>query len=86
LLVGFGAILALPSVAFPSYLFGDNEGSSEQSNSQILETGWEWFPDVPLALIVAWTITTTLIAIAGDAKIWLVRLSGTTRSAVAVSL
>ena len=86
LLVGFGAILALASVAFPWYLFGDNEGSAEQSLSQILETGWEWFPGVPLALIAACTISTTLIAIAGDTKIWLVRLSGTTRPAVAVSL
>ena len=86
LLVGFGAILALASVAFPWYLFGDNEGSAEQSLSQILESGWEWFPGVPLALIAICTLSTTLIAIVGDARVSFVRLTSRTRPAAAVAL
>ena len=86
LLVGFGAILALASVAFPWYLFGDSEGSAEQSLAQILESGWEWFPGVPLALIAICTLSTTFIAILGDAQVSVVRLSARTRPALAVAL
>ncbi|MCH8206677.1 MAG: hypothetical protein IH956_06695, partial [Chloroflexi bacterium] len=55
-----------------------------QSLSQILETGWESFPGVPLALIAVCTISTTLIAIVGDARLWVISISGRTRPVVAV--
>ena len=62
-LIGFGAVLALGSIAFPWYLFGATQGSEEQSLSNILESGWRWFPGVPLVLIALSTITSTLGAL-----------------------
>ena len=59
-LIGFGAILALGSIAFPWYLFGATQGSEEQSLFNILESGWRWFPGVPLVLIALSTIVSTL--------------------------
>ena len=62
-LIGFGAVLALGSIAFPWYLFGATQGSEEQSLSNILESGWRWFPGVPLVLIALSTIISTLGAL-----------------------
>ena len=59
-LIGFGAILALGSIAFPWYLFGASQASEGQSLSDILETGWQWFPGVPLILIAVSTIMSSL--------------------------
>ena len=50
------------SAAFPWYLIGASRGPDEQSLAQILETGWEWFPGVPLVLIVVSAVLSTLIA------------------------
>ena len=65
-LIGFGAILALGSIAFPWYLFGATQASEGQSLSNILETGWQWFPGVPLLLIAASTIASTLAGLLGS--------------------
>ena len=65
-LIGFGAILALGSIAFPWYLFGATQSSEGQSLSNILETGWQWFPGVPLILIAASTIASTLAGLLGS--------------------
>ena len=62
-LIGFGAILALGSIAFPWYLFGATQSSEGQSLSNILETGWQWFPGVPLILIAISTIMSTLAGV-----------------------
>ena len=59
-LIGFGAILALGSIAFPWYLFGAAQAGEGQSLSDILEKGWQWFPGVPLVLIAVSTIMSSL--------------------------
>jgi len=65
-LIGFGAILALGSIAFPWYLFGATQASEGQSLSNILETGWQWFPGVPLILIAVSTIASSLAGLLGS--------------------
>ena len=67
-LVGFGAILALGSAAFPWYLLGSSRDPEEQSLTQILETGWEWFPGIPLVIIGVSTVLSTFIAIFGGSS------------------
>jgi ribose/xylose/arabinose/galactoside ABC-type transport system permease subunit len=59
-LIGFGAILALGSIAFPWYLFGATQASDGQSLSNILEMGWRWFPGAPLVLIALSTIMSSI--------------------------
>ena len=64
-LVGFGAILALGSAAFPWYLFGATEQSDEQTLFKVLEEGWEWYPGVPLTIIALSAVLSSLLAILG---------------------
>ena len=63
--VGFGAILAVASVAYPWYLVGNQANIREAPGSIFhqLVVGWEWFPGVPLLLIILSTIIATVLAI-----------------------
>ena len=67
-LVGFGAILALASAAFPWYLLGSSSRLEEQTLSDVLESGWQWFPGVPLVLIVVSAVLSALIAVGGNSS------------------
>ena len=64
-LVGFGAILAVASVAYPWYLLGDQarvQGTPASMFYQ-LSTGWEWFPGLPLILIIVSSTLSTFLSI-----------------------
>lgn len=67
-LIGFGAILALASAAFPWYLLLSSSasvGPGEQSIFNLLQVGWKWFPGVPLTIIAISAVLSALLGIAG---------------------
>ena len=67
-IVGFGAILAIASVAFPWYFLGD-QSSTEATPitiSTLLDIGWNWFPGVPLLLIMVSAALSTFLTILGS--------------------
>ncbi len=62
--VGFGAILAVASVAYPWYLL-NSQTCAEAPPASIfhqLVVGWEWFPGVPLLLIILSATLSTVLA------------------------
>lgn len=69
LIIGFGAVLALASVAFPWYVMSQSAVQGYPTLFQQLAEGWELFPGVPLALIGAASIASALLGIlAGRGK------------------
>lgn len=69
LIIGFGAVLALASVAFPWYVLSQSEGQDYPTLFQQLAEGWELFPGVPLVLIGVASIVSALLGImAGRGK------------------
>ena len=67
-LIGFGAILALASAAYPWYFFGWYRGPEDVTLTQILEKGWSWFPGIPLVLIIISTIISSFVALTGKGR------------------
>lgn len=65
-LVGFGAILALASASYPWYLFGLYGDTQEATLSEVLQDGWQWFPGLPLVLIAASAVTSTIVSMANS--------------------
>ncbi len=64
LLIGFGAVLALASVAFPWYVI--SYSADEQAYPtlfQQLAQGWELFPGIPLLLIGLASVISALLGI-----------------------
>jgi hypothetical protein len=69
LIIGFGAVLALSSVAFPWYVLSQSAGEGYPTLFQQLAEGWELFPGLPLALIGVASIASALLGImAGRGK------------------
>ncbi len=64
-IVGFGAILAVATVAYPWYSLGDEDALQTSSASMFnqLETGWSWFPGVPIVLIILSATLSTFFSI-----------------------
>lgn len=63
LIIGFGAVLALASVAFPWYVLSHSAGEAYPTLFQQLAQGWELFPGVPLGLIGLASIASALLGI-----------------------
>lgn len=64
-IIGFGAVLAVASVAYPWYIIGDPADviASPVSIRQQLDTGWDLFPGLPLLLITLSASLSTFLAI-----------------------
>ena len=64
-LIGFGAILALASAAYPWYFLGTTGGgdAGSQTVETLLQKGWHLFPGIPLALIIISTAASSLVAV-----------------------
>ena len=64
-IIGFGAVLAIASVAYPWYIIGDPAEVIENPVSlrQQLDSGWDLFPGVPLMLITLSASMSTFLAI-----------------------
>ena len=64
-IIGFGAVLAVASVAYPWYIIGDPADVIENpvSIEQQLEVGWDMFPGLPLLLITLAASMSTFLAI-----------------------
>ncbi len=64
-LIGFGAILALASAAFPWYLLGSPGGgdTGPETVGSLLQHGWQLFPGVPLILITLSSVASSLVAV-----------------------
>ena len=63
--IGFGAILAVASAAYPWYFLGD-QAEFEASRVSIFHQftfGWDWFPGLPLVLIVLSVSLATFLSI-----------------------
>ena len=64
-IIGFGAVLAVASVAYPWYIIGDPAEviASPVSIREQLDTGWDLFPGLPLLLITLSASVSTFLAI-----------------------
>lgn len=63
--VGFGAVLAVGSVAYPWYFLG-NQAEFQAIRISIFHqfaSGWEWFPGLPLVLIILSASLSTFLSI-----------------------
>lgn len=63
--LGFGAVVALASAAYPWYLLGQQATgqSAPVTLSGQLASGWQWFPGLPLVLITISASLSTLLGI-----------------------
>ena len=71
-IVGFGAILVVASVAYPWYFLGDHTAvqASDVTMFNQLDTGWSWFPGLPLLLIIlSASLSTFLVMLAIHRKV-----------------
>ncbi len=64
-IIGFGAVLAVASVAYPWYIIGDPTAVIENpvSLQQQLDAGWDLLPGLPLLLITLTASMSTFLAI-----------------------
>lgn len=64
-IIGFGAVLAIASVAYPWYIIGDPADVIENPVSirQQFDSGWDLFPGLPLMLITLSASLSTFLAI-----------------------
>lgn len=63
--VGLGAILVVASLIYPWYILGDQAAVNDAPASFLnqFSAGWQWFPGVPMVVIIVSAILSTVLAI-----------------------
>ncbi|MCZ6891923.1 MAG: hypothetical protein O7F09_05355 [Chloroflexi bacterium] len=64
-IIVFGAFLAVISLIFPWYVLGDESAAENVPVSLInlIATGWDWFPGVPLIITMTSVVLAMVLAI-----------------------